>query len=306
MTTIVFAIWIGLQMAVMEIKDDAKAPPRVEPGLQEQKSVDSPDAKLLFDYRDLLLQRLLEQEMERNKNWKRLMAQKRLCVGIVDLNDDRGIRFASINGNEMMYAASLPKIAVLLSMEEAMENGQIVSNTKIEQDMRLMISKSNNQATTRLIDLLGYERIETTVKKYGYYDQEQGGGLWVGKRYAAGGPTNREPLKNLSHAATVDQVCRFYYELWERQLVSKQRSEHMLQMLEDPELHHKFVYTIDQMVPDAKIYRKSGTWKTWHSDSAMLISADRKYIMVALVNDGSGEQIIRDLVLAFDKAISQP
>ena len=76
-----------------------------------------------------------------------------------------------------------------------------------------MISKSNNQATTRMIDRLGYEKIESvlTDPQYEFYDENKGGGLWVGKRYGGGGDTNREPLKNLSHAASVTQVCRFYY-----------------------------------------------------------------------------------------------
>ena len=52
-----------------------------------------------------------------------------------------------------------------------------------------MISKSNNQASTRMIDRLGYDKISSvlTSDRYKLYDQNNGGGLWVGKRYAAAG-----------------------------------------------------------------------------------------------------------------------
>ena len=64
--------------------------------------------------------------------------------------------------------------------------------------------------------------------------KKSGGGLWVGKRYGGGGDTNREPLKNLSHAATTKQVCSFYYQLVMGKLVNEERSEEMLEIMKDP------------------------------------------------------------------------
>src|SRR5690606_5613598 len=146
----------------------------------------------------------------------------------------------------------LPKIAVLLSSMDAIEKGELRETPEIRKDMRSMISRSNNEATTRMIDLLGYEKIQSvmTDPKYMFYDKSRGGGLWVGKRYGSGGDTNREPLKNLSHAATVDQVCRYYYLLANGKLVNKGRSKQMLDIMGDPELHHKFVNTLDHIAPD--------------------------------------------------------
>ena len=247
----------------------------------------------------------LLQMIEKNAKWQQLVREERMCLGVVDLKDMKNPRFASVNGEVMMYAASLPKIAVLLAAEDAIEKKEIEHTAALEKDMRLMISKSNNQATTRIIDQLGYEKIESVVRdeRYSFYNPEEGGGLWVGKRYAAGGPTNREPMKNLSHAATADQVCRFYYLLVNRQLVSPERSEHMLKMLEAPELNHKFVFALRQIDPEAQLYRKSGTWKNWHADSILVWGNTRKYILVALVQDSAGESIIRDLVFPLDRAI---
>lgn len=253
------------------------------------------------------LQSNLEKQLMANPQWKRLIEQKKMAVGIVDLNDPNNAKFARVNGNYMMYAASLPKIAILLTAMDAIDKGELKETAEVKKDMRLMISKSDNQASTRMIDRVGYEKIEAvmTDPKYEFYDQQQGGGLWVGKRYGGGGDTNREPLKNLSHAATVTQVCRYYYLLANGQLVNEKRSKQMLNIMENPELHHKFVNTLDQIAPTARLFRKSGSWRTYHSDSILVWGNEpnRRYILVALIDDASGEQIIRDLVKPVERAL---
>ncbi|GGW30986.1 serine hydrolase [Arenibacter certesii] len=253
------------------------------------------------------LQQSLERELMSNPKWKALMKNRKMAVGIVDLKNPDEAKYASINGNYMMYAASLPKIAILLSSMDALEKGELKDNQTIREDMRLMISRSNNAASTRMIDRLGYDKIQSvmTDPKYKFYDEERGGGLWVGKRYGGGGDTNREPLKNLSHAATVNQVCRYYYLLANGQLVNRERSKQMLDIMGDPELHHKFVNTLDVIAPTAKLYRKSGSWKNFHSDSVLVWgkNPNRRYILVALIDDESGEQIIRDLVKPVEKVL---
>lgn len=256
---------------------------------------------------DSTMQKKLEMTLNSKKKWKALIDQKRMAVGVVDLSDIKNIRFARVNGNHMMYAASLPKIAVLFAAMDAIEKGELVETPDVKKDMKLMISKSNNQATTRMIDRLGYQKIEDvlTNDNYNLYDEEYGGGLWVGKRYASGGgKTNREPLKNLSHAATVSQVCRFYYLLVQGKLVNERRSKQMLGIMENPALHHKFVSVLDGIAPKARLFRKSGSWRSFHSDSILVWgSPSRRYILVALIDDPSGEQIIRNLVIPIEKVL---
>lgn len=256
---------------------------------------------------DASLQQNLEIALKRNKKINSLISNKRMAVGLVDLSNNELLRFAQINGNEMMYAASLPKIAVLLASIDAIENCELEETSDVLNDMHLMISKSNNHATTRMIDRVGYNKIEDilTCDEYALYDEELGGGLWVGKRYAAGGATNREPLKNLSHAATVTQVCRFYFLLLQGKLVSPERSKQMLDILEDPALHHKFVNTLGMIAPNARLFRKSGTWKSYHADSVLVWGKKRKYILVGLIQDSQGEKILRDLVNQVEKVLKK-
>lgn len=255
---------------------------------------------------DISLQSELEQIIASNKKWSTLVANKKLCIGLVDLRDQDNVKFARINGNHMMYAASLPKIAVLLAATDAIENGDLKETSEVKADMRLMIAKSNNAATTRMIDRVGLDKIAEVMQdpKYDFYDEQTGGGLWVGKRYAKTGPRNGDPLKNISHGATATQVCRFYYLLAFGQLVNYDRSKDMLAYLGDPELHHKFVNTIDQVAPNAQVYRKSGSWQNFHSDSALVWGASwRRYILVALAEDAEGEKIMRELIMEVDKML---
>ena len=254
---------------------------------------------------DFRLQSALDKVLNENPTWRRLIKQKRLSVGLVDMRDEYNAKFAHVNGKEMMYAASLPKIAILFAAMDAIDKGELIETAAVKRDMKLMIAKSNNQASTRMIDRVGYHKISSvlTDSRYGLYDKSHGGGLWVGKRYAAGGARNPEPMKGLSHAATAEQVCRYYYMMAKGKLISPQRSRQMMDIMADPLLHHKFVNTLDKIAPRARLYRKSGSWSNFHSDSVMVEGKNRNYILVALAEDKGGEQIIRKLVYAVEKAM---
>ena len=254
------------------------------------------------------LQRRLEGELYRNRTWARLIAGKKMAVGLVDLSDPFSAKFAKVNGDEMMYAASLPKLAILLACAQALEDGRLTETAEILHDMRIMISRSDNGAATRMMDRVGFANIVSVLidPRYELYDTELGG-LWVGKRYAKISKRYPDPLMGLSHAATVTQVCRFYYLLAMGKLVSSQRSRQMLDMLSDPEIHHKFVNSLDVIAPEAKVYRKSGTWRVWHSDSALVWGpGGRQYIVAALVEDPRGEQILRDLIPVVEAVLKAP
>ncbi|WP_405370054.1 serine hydrolase [Nonlabens sp. Asnod2-A12] len=263
----------------------------------------------VVNYQDAGLQLALQDQINANAHWRNLIQQKMMSISLVDMSDQDNIKYANINGDNMMYAASMPKIAVLYAAMDAIEEGDLRLTKKVQNDMWLMISKSNNAASTRMIDRVGFQRIEDLMcnPENPFYDKEGNGGLWVGKRYAAQGKRNPEPIRGLSHAATTDAVAKFYYQLATGQLINESRSAQMLKYLKNPGLHHKFVNTLDVIAPDATLYRKSGSWKNWHCDSIMVIDEARgkKYILVAMVQDTDGEQIIRSLVKPAEIALDQ-
>jgi beta-lactamase class A len=255
---------------------------------------------------DQELQDKLEAIISSNKHWVELAKNKTLNIGIVDMQDPMHSRFAAINANNMIYAASLPKIAVLLAAQDAINQGKLVETPEVKQDMRMMIAKSSNVAASRMIHRVGIPEIASVLQDpcYKLYDKQNGGGLWVGKPYGGGGNRTGDPLKNLSHAASVFQVCKYYYMLAFGQLVSPDRSKEMLDLLSHPELHHKFVSVLDRVAPTAQVYRKSGSWENWHSDSALVWDKNRRYIVVALADDPAGEMLLRELMLKIDTELA--
>ena len=172
--------------------------------------------------------------------------------------------------------------------------------------MSQMIRVSSNVAATAIIDRLGYQYIASTLTdpNVRLFDPMQGGGLWVGKRYGQSSERYPDPIKGISHAATANQVCRFYYLLATGKLINARRSAQMLDVLVDPGLHHKFVNSLERRAPDARLYRKSGTWGAYHADSVLVWGPTwRHYILVGLVEDENGERILRNLVPAVEDVL---
>jgi beta-lactamase class A len=253
----------------------------------------------LYDHVDPDLQARLEAAVRARPGMQTLAQKKKLAVGLVDLTDPAKPKFARVNGNKMMYAASLPKIAILLAAYQAFEDGVLEETPEEHADLGAMIRTSDNAAATRMIDRIGMDRINATLRdpKYKLYDEQRGGGLWVGKRYAKEGRRSPDPINGLSHGATATQVCRLYYLVATGRAINPERSRQILNDLADPGLHHKFVGSLDKRAPRAKLFRKSGTWRDWHSDSVLVWGNEwRRYILVGMVENPNGSAIIKDLV----------
>lgn len=257
---------------------------------------------------DTNLQQALRQSLHA-QGWSRLLKQRKFAVALVDLTNPARPQYAQINGNTMMYAASLPKIAILLAAADALANGSLHMDDAIDDDMRSMIHRSSNQAATRMIDRLGgLDRVNAvlTDPRFKFYDEANGGGLWVGKRYAKQGRRLPDPVNGISHGASANQVARFYYRMATGRLVSPAASTRMLDYMSDPGIGHKFVKSLQEDAPQAKLYRKSGTWRDWHSDSVLVWGPDwRRYILIGMVEDSAGEQILQQLVEVAERALQQ-
>jgi beta-lactamase class A len=238
----------------------------------------------------------------------RAAARKSLSVALVDITDPSDPRHAYINPNEMMYAASLPKIAILLGAFERISEGEMTLDAETRQKLLRMIRNSSNQAATEMLNRVGKAYLAKLLQspRYRLYDPKKNGGLWVGKEYSKSGAWKRDPLHNLSHGATVLQVARFYYMLQTGRLVSPELSSKMKSFLADSAIDHKFVKGLKSVHPDSHIYRKSGTWHQYHADSAIIEHDGRRYIAVALAKSPKGGKWLSDLIVAMDGLIFQP
>ena len=255
----------------------------------------------LWDYHDKALQKGVDQVLV-DLGLDDEASQQQLSVALIDLSHSGAPRVASVNGDVMMYAASLPKIAVLLAAFEKIAQGKMTLDEATEYRLSRMIKASSNRDATEMMHEVGKEYIARVLlsPRYRLYDPEHNGGLWVGKDYAKAGLWRRDPLHNLSHGATAIQVARFYYLLVTDNLVTPEHSRKMREILADSELNHKFVRALRQIDPNAAVSRKSGSWSTYHSDSVLVERDGHHYIAVVLSHNAKGSQWLGRIITELD------
>lgn len=251
------------------------------------------------ELRDSTLQSRLEAEINLRSDWKQLIAQKKMSVSLVDITDIENPSYAALNGETTLYAASLPKIGILLAAFQQFHDGDIDDTPELRADLTRMIRVSSNVSATKVVDALGgLDAVNKVLKdpRYSLYDAQNDGGIWVGKRYAKTGPRIGDPLKGISHAASSHQTSRFYYLLATGQLVSPEASKGMLEILCEPGINHKFVASLSGLVDETEMFRKSGSWRNYHADSVLVWDDNRRYILVGLVQSPKGGKILKNLV----------
>lgn len=251
----------------------------------------------------------LEEELLRSimdLGLERPLRERKLAVALVDVTDLSHPRAAALNGDQMLYAASLPKIAVMLGVYEKAAAGRLVIDPETRRQMERMIRRSSNPDATALMHKVGHDYIARTLisPKYRLYDPFRNGGLWAGKDYAQAGAWRRDPIDNLSHGATPMQIARFFYLLETGQLVSPQASAEMKEILGNSAIHHKFVRGLEMTDPSATVYRKSGTWGISHADGALVERRDgATYIAAAIAEDPRGGEWLSQIIIQMNRLI---
>ena len=230
-----------------------------------------------------------------------------LALALVDVSKPDEPHLAMLNGDAMMYAASLPKIAILLGALAEAEEGRIPLDAKLLASMTNMIRYSSNEDATRVLKRVGEDRLLQILQspRFRFYEADGKGGLWVGKPYGSEPAYRRDPVRNLSHGATAFQVARLYYLLANDALLTPTLNAVMKETLSNPGIRHKFVLGLSSR-PGAKIFRKSGTWRDFHADSALVEYGERRYILVGIAQDPSGGDWLARLAAPLNDLIAAP
>ena len=257
---------------------------------------------------DPTLQSALEASIKKELGPEFLKAldEKQASVVLVDITNLYHPKVAAINGDEMMYAASLPKIAILLGAFVQIERGKMALDDQTRTACTRMIRDSSNEDASIILNRVGMENLAEILQsdRFRLYNPEFNGGLWVGKDYSDAPAWKKDPLHQISHGATAMQAARFYYLLFTDRLVSPKLTEEMKVILSKPALKHKFVKGLEDK-PDVEIYRKSGTWKDWHADSGVIVHEKYEYIIVALSHLPQGGEKLSQLAAAVDDLMNR-
>lgn len=210
--------------------------------------------------------------------------KQELSLVIADVTDLKRPKVAWYNPENELYAASMPKVAIVFGAFVEHDRGVLEFDEETRRQLVGMVKKSSNADATAVLRKVGIARLAEILQdeRHGeLYDIERGGGLWVGKAYDKSPVWKRDPLKNLSHAANAIQVARFYYGVLTGTLVDEKHQPFLAEIFGEPGLNHKFVKGLKGR-EDAAIYRKSGTWRNFHSDGAVVSRDGMEYIAVAV------------------------
>jgi beta-lactamase class A len=220
------------------------------------------------------------------------------AVGVLDL---KTLRLAMIHPDREEYAASVPKIGILLAYFQLHPEAATNLNPQPRHELGLMTKASDNALAAKFSRELGLKQIQAILNTFGFYDTNHGGGLWVGKHYGRSNERYGSPVADNSHAATVRQLLRYYLKLEQGKLVSPAASKTMREIFASPDIPHddlKFVKALAGR--DVQIIRKWGSWEDWLHDTAVITGGGRHYILVALTKHPQGDEYLVALARAVD------
>lgn len=112
----------------------------------------------------------------------------------------------------------------------------------------LMIIFSDNTATNVLIDLLGIEEINRTIRRMGYRDT-------VLQRKMYDTEKSKRGIQNYITAAETGRLLR---EMYQGRLVSRQASEKMISILKNQQLCSKIPFYLQALPEEPEIAHKTG------------------------------------------------
>jgi beta-lactamase class A len=222
------------------------------------------------------------------------------AVGVLDLKHQR---LAMIRPDSIEYAASVPKVGILLAYFATHPDAATNLDPTTRHELGLMAKASDNEMASKFSHEIGLKKIQEILNDYQLYDKDHGGGIWVGKHYGKGDERYGDPIADDSHAATVRQLLRYFLWLEQGKLISPDASRTMREVFESPDIPHDQIKFVKGLAGrDVQIIRKWGTWQDWRHDCAVVTGGDdgRHYILVALTRHPNGDAYLEALAPAVD------
>jgi beta-lactamase class A len=226
------------------------------------------------------------------------MTEQQTAAGLLDA---KTLRLALVRPDREEYAASVPKVGILLAYFQAHPGAANQLEIATRHELGLMAKASSDTIATKFSRALGLPQIQQVLGSYHLYDAARGGGIWMGKHFGVADERIIDPVGGFSHAATVRQVLRFFLLLEQGKLVSPEASKAMRDIFASPEIPHDEIKFVKGLAGrDVEIIRKWGTWEDWLHDSAVITGPGRHYLLAALTRHPRGDEYLADLAAGVD------
>jgi len=225
------------------------------------------------------------------------------AAGLCDLLTGR---LALIHPDRIEYAASVPKIGILLAYFVRHPEAAEQLDPAVHHELGLIAKVSSNELAAKYSAQLGLRYIQQCLDERGFYDAQRGGGLWVGKHYGRADERYPDPVGGHPHAATVRQVLRYFLLLEQGQLESPAVSRTLRDIFASPDIPHdpeRFVRGLSGR--PVEVLRKWGDWEDWQHDAAIVTGPGRHYILVALTHHPRGRDYLAALAAAVDDQLQR-
>src|SRR5437867_11958603 len=102
------------------------------------------------------------------------MTTAQAAVGVLDLN---ALGLAMIHPDREEYAASVPKVGILLAYFHLHPDAATNLNAQTRHELGLMAKASANEMASKFSRELGLKQIQAVLNVYHFYDTNHGGGI---------------------------------------------------------------------------------------------------------------------------------
>lgn len=196
---------------------------------------------------------------------------KNLNSGDIEVNID----------NERMRSASLIKLFIMATAYDEKAQGTEKGNSISEDDIKIMIQNSDNDAANRIIDILGFDTINNYIINHGYSSTE------IHRKML-------ESEENGDNYTSVEDVAKILEEIYNETCVNETYSQQMLNYLKGQTIRNK----IPAGVSGAEVANKTGELpgQVQH-DSAIVFKEGTPYIIVVMSSGiSSDDEAINNIV----------
>jgi len=171
------------------------------------------------------LPEIVAAEICKLRNTRHLLNTDDISIHIHDLSRDETV--VNIKADRVRNAASLIKPFVMLTVYDLAFQNKLGLTDSIETQIYKMITVSNNQSTNSLIRLVGngstargLEKINATIKKYGFRD------TYLVEDIPEGGRTYR-------NRTSAYDLSEYFRKIYKRSIISPHYSQKMIDVLLD-------------------------------------------------------------------------